>query len=145
MAALKVSFLYLELLFYQVLHMTSSSIVIQIIPTQWTDSESAKARSIIILEATKRDIRFPWFSWGRRPVFSELSFVELICTWRGGDGLHEGGGVRVEGEGGHLEMLSVPLSWVKNPGSYQAWEKQHMWIVLHLPLLFMPTLFQKEF
>lgn len=32
-----------------VTHLTSSSIVIQIIPTQRTDSESAKARSIIIL------------------------------------------------------------------------------------------------
>lgn len=126
-----------------VTHLSSSSTVIQIISTRWTGSESAKARLIIIFKRLrKRNIRFPWFPWERKPVFSELPFIKLLCAWRSGDGHHDRGG---QGEvcttGPTDAQRFSELS--KETWAFQAWEKQDIQTVLHLPLLFMPILFQK--
>lgn len=111
-----------------VTHLTSSSIVIQIIPTQRTDSESAKARSIIILRGWEREIWDFHGSLGEEDLFS-LNFP--LSSWPVLEGVEMGfmkgrwgWGGRVKK--GHLEMLSVPLSWVRNLDLSSLGEAAHL-------------------
>lgn len=119
-----------------IIHLCSSSIVIQTISTQRTDSESKEAEKERYKEIEPYFLGF--LGKEARPLCSSLSPAALCLMGRRWTLWREGYARWPLPDA----QLCVSLSWGRKLAC-QACEKQDIQTVWLLPLFFMPTLFQK--